>query len=214
MPRSPCVHAGFYVFVRALQLLKSHNDGVITVGLAGPSGSGKTSFSERIKSFMPGVYGSRASPLYTPLTPPTPPPHTQIPSLSLPCARARVCVCVCAGVVVISMDMYNDGSKIVHQNFDDPRLVRDIWFVGAMRSAGLWHRGLWQHGDSMLSLQELLVTGLLCMSCSGEVRQGMSASGIACRWVADLCVSCTQCVCVCVCVSCNRRQTMTAYWPT
>lgn len=40
------------------------------IGLAGPSGSGKTVFSEKIRSFIPGV-------------------------------------------AVISMDMYNDGSKVV-----------------------------------------------------------------------------------------------------
>uniref|UniRef100_A0A7S0S2Q8 CYTH domain-containing protein n=1 Tax=Chlamydomonas leiostraca TaxID=1034604 RepID=A0A7S0S2Q8_9CHLO len=71
---------GFYVFVRALQMLKAHNEGVVLVGLAGPSGSGKTAFSEKVKTFMPGV-------------------------------------------VVISMDMYNDGSKVVDQNYDDPRLT-------------------------------------------------------------------------------------------
>jgi hypothetical protein len=46
---------GFYVFIRALQLLRAHNDGVVVVGLAGPSGSGKTAFSARVQQFMPGV---------------------------------------------------------------------------------------------------------------------------------------------------------------
>jgi uridine kinase/adenylate cyclase class IV len=49
------------------------------VGLAGASGSGKTAFSERVRSFMPGV-------------------------------------------AVISMDNYNDASKLIDGNFDDPRL--------------------------------------------------------------------------------------------
>lgn len=40
---------GFYVFIRALQLLKSHNDGCIIVGIAGPSGSGKTAFTEQVR---------------------------------------------------------------------------------------------------------------------------------------------------------------------
>lgn len=49
----PCCPApsplqGFYVFIRALQLMKSHNEGVIVVGLAGASGSGKTAFSEKV----------------------------------------------------------------------------------------------------------------------------------------------------------------------
>lgn len=71
---------GFFVVIRALQLLRNHNDGTIVVGLAGPSGSGKTAFSEKVKSFMPGV-------------------------------------------AVISMDNYNDASKVVDDNFDDPRLT-------------------------------------------------------------------------------------------
>jgi len=46
---------GFYVFIRALQLLRAHNEGVVVVGLAGPSGSGKTAFSQRVQQFMPGA---------------------------------------------------------------------------------------------------------------------------------------------------------------
>eukprot|EP00775_Hariotina_reticulata_P011482 gene11482-11626_t len=71
---------GFYVFIRALQLLRSHNDGVVLVGLGGASGSGKTAFSEKVKDFMPGI-------------------------------------------ALISMDNYNDASKLVDSNFDDPRLT-------------------------------------------------------------------------------------------
>ncbi|GMH38094.1 hypothetical protein BSKO_05978 [Bryopsis sp. KO-2023] len=71
---------GFFVFIRAVQLLMSQNEGTIVVGLAGPSGSGKTAFSKKVKSFMQGV-------------------------------------------AVISMDNYNDGSKVVDGNFDDPRLT-------------------------------------------------------------------------------------------
>lgn len=71
---------GFFLFIRAMQLLASRNEGVVVIGLAGPSGSGKTVFSEKIRSFIPGV-------------------------------------------AVISMDMYNDGSKVVDNNFDDPRLT-------------------------------------------------------------------------------------------
>jgi hypothetical protein len=40
---------GFYVFIRALQLLRSHNEGVVLVGLGGASGSGKTAFSEKVR---------------------------------------------------------------------------------------------------------------------------------------------------------------------
>ncbi|KAG2443404.1 hypothetical protein HXX76_001762 [Chlamydomonas incerta] len=71
---------GFYVFVRALQMLKANNTGTVVVGVAGPSGSGKTAFSEKVKGLMPGV-------------------------------------------AVISMDMYNDGTKVIDDNFDDPRLT-------------------------------------------------------------------------------------------
>lgn len=71
---------GFYVFIRALQILKSANDGVVLVGLAGASGSGKTAFSEKVKTFMPGI-------------------------------------------AVMSVDMYNDASRLVDGNFDDPRLT-------------------------------------------------------------------------------------------
>ncbi|GBF98882.1 phosphoribulokinase uridine kinase [Raphidocelis subcapitata] len=71
---------GFYVFIRALQLLRTHNEGAVLVGLAGASGSGKTAFSERVRGFMPGV-------------------------------------------AIISMDNYNDASKLIDSNFDDPRLT-------------------------------------------------------------------------------------------
>lgn len=71
---------GFYVFIRALQLLRAHNQGVVLVGLGGASGSGKTAFSAKVKDFMPNI-------------------------------------------AVISMDNYNDGSKVVDSNFDDPRLT-------------------------------------------------------------------------------------------
>jgi hypothetical protein len=40
---------GFYVFIRALQLLRAHNQGVVLVGLGGASGSGKTAFSEKVR---------------------------------------------------------------------------------------------------------------------------------------------------------------------
>lgn len=71
---------GFFVVVRACQLLAQKNDGLILVGLAGPSGAGKTVFTEKILNFMPSV-------------------------------------------AVISMDNYNDASRIVDENFDDPRLT-------------------------------------------------------------------------------------------
>eukprot|EP00879_Flechtneria_rotunda_P021400 GHRR01022557.1.p1 GENE.GHRR01022557.1~~GHRR01022557.1.p1 ORF type:complete len:361 (+),score=111.23 GHRR01022557.1:194-1276(+) len=71
---------GFYVFIRALQLLRAHNDGTVLVGLGGASGSGKTAFCEKVKDFMPGI-------------------------------------------TLISMDNYNDASKLVDGNFDDPRLT-------------------------------------------------------------------------------------------
>lgn len=66
---------GFFIVIRACQLLAQKNDGIILVGLAGPSGAGKTVLTEKILNFMPSV-------------------------------------------AVISMDNYNDSSRIVDGNFD------------------------------------------------------------------------------------------------
>ncbi|KAK8699596.1 hypothetical protein V6N13_115679 [Hibiscus sabdariffa] len=71
---------GFFVVIRACQLLAQKNDGIILVGLAGPSGAGKTVFTEKILNFMPSI-------------------------------------------ATISMDNYNEASKIVDGNYDDPRLT-------------------------------------------------------------------------------------------
>lgn len=71
---------GFFIVIRACQLLSQKNDGIIMVGLAGPSGAGKTVFTEKILNFLPSV-------------------------------------------AVISMDNYNDASRIVDGNYDDPRLT-------------------------------------------------------------------------------------------
>ncbi|KAF5745324.1 Phosphoribulokinase / Uridine kinase family isoform 1 [Tripterygium wilfordii] len=71
---------GFFIVIRACQLLTQKNDGIILVGLAGPSGAGKTVFTEKILNFMPSI-------------------------------------------AVISMDNYNDSSRVVDGNFDDPRLT-------------------------------------------------------------------------------------------
>lgn len=46
---------GFYVFMRAVQLLTSHAEGTIVVGVAGPSGSGKTAFCDKVIAFMPEI---------------------------------------------------------------------------------------------------------------------------------------------------------------
>ncbi|KAH9707716.1 Inorganic pyrophosphatase TTM2 [Citrus sinensis] len=67
---------GFFVVIRACQLLAQKNDGIILIGLAGPSGAGKTIFTEKILNFMPSI-------------------------------------------AVISMDNYNDSSRVVDGNFDE-----------------------------------------------------------------------------------------------
>ncbi|GAB2280140.1 Inorganic pyrophosphatase ttm2 [Dionaea muscipula] len=71
---------GFFIVIRACQMLAQKNDGIILVGLAGPSGAGKTVFTEKILNFMPSI-------------------------------------------ALISMDNYNDSSRIVDGNFDDPRIT-------------------------------------------------------------------------------------------
>ncbi|CAN1265622.1 Inorganic pyrophosphatase TTM2 [Linum perenne] len=71
---------GFFIVIRACQLLAQKNDGLIIVGVAGPSGAGKTVFTEKVLNFMPSV-------------------------------------------AVITMDNYNDASRIIDGNFDDPRLT-------------------------------------------------------------------------------------------
>ncbi|KAK1389877.1 inorganic pyrophosphatase TTM2 [Heracleum sosnowskyi] len=71
---------GFFVAIRACQLLAQRNDGLIVVGIAGPSGAGKTIFTEKILNFMPSI-------------------------------------------AVISMDNYNDATRVIDGNFDDPRLT-------------------------------------------------------------------------------------------
>ncbi|KAH9297166.1 hypothetical protein KI387_028848, partial [Taxus chinensis] len=71
---------GFFIVIRACQLLTQHMDGIIVVGLAGPSGAGKTVFTEKMLSFMPSL-------------------------------------------AAISMDNYNDSSRLIDGNFDDPRLT-------------------------------------------------------------------------------------------
>ena len=71
---------GFFIVIRACQMLAQKNDGIILGGVAGPSGAGKTVFTEKILGFMPSI-------------------------------------------TVISMDNYNDSSRIVDGNFDDPRLT-------------------------------------------------------------------------------------------
>ncbi|XP_073315641.1 inorganic pyrophosphatase TTM2-like isoform X2 [Primulina huaijiensis] len=80
IPDNLSFEKGFFVVVRACQLLAQKNDGLVLIGLAGPSGAGKTVFTEKIVSFMPSI-------------------------------------------AVISMDNYNDASRIIDGNFDDPRLT-------------------------------------------------------------------------------------------
>jgi len=66
---------GFFIVIRACQLLAQKNDGLILVGVAGPSGAGKTVFTEKVLNFMPSI-------------------------------------------AVITMDNYNDSSRIIDGNFD------------------------------------------------------------------------------------------------
>ncbi|KAK3037110.1 hypothetical protein RJ639_031529 [Escallonia herrerae] len=76
---------GFFIVIRACQLLSQKNEGIIFVGVAGPSGAGKTVFTEKVLNFMPSI-------------------------------------------VVITMDNYNDASRIVDGNFDGE------WKVGLQQA--------------------------------------------------------------------------------
>lgn len=71
---------GFFIVIRACQLLTQKNEGIVFVGVAGPSGAGKTVFTEKLQNFMPSI-------------------------------------------AVITMDNYNDASRIIDGNYDDPRLT-------------------------------------------------------------------------------------------
>ncbi|KAK9996345.1 hypothetical protein SO802_021031 [Lithocarpus litseifolius] len=71
---------GFFIVIRACQLLAQKNDGIILVGVAGPSGAGKTVFTKKVLNFMPSI-------------------------------------------AVITMDNYNDSSRIIDGNFDVARLT-------------------------------------------------------------------------------------------
>jgi len=71
---------GFFIVIRACQLLAQENEGIIIVGVAGPSGAGKTVFTDKLLNFMPSI-------------------------------------------AVITMDNYNDSSRVIDGNFDDPRLT-------------------------------------------------------------------------------------------
>lgn len=77
---------GFFVVIRACQLLSQNNDGIILVGLAGPSGAGKTVFTDKILNFM-------------------------------------------TSIAVISMDNYNDASRIVDGNFDGKLIYSSFFFL-------------------------------------------------------------------------------------
>nr|POE56945.1 uridine-cytidine kinase c [Quercus suber] len=51
----PSFEKGFFIVIRACQLLAQKNDGIILVGVAGPSGAGKTVFTDKVLNFMPSI---------------------------------------------------------------------------------------------------------------------------------------------------------------
>lgn len=93
---------GFFIVIRACQLLAQKNDGIILVGVAGPSGAGKTVFTEKILNFMPSI-------------------------------------------AVITMDNYNDASRIIDGNFDGKfcfHLLLFIIYKDCTHLVSLFHLGL------------------------------------------------------------------------
>jgi uridine kinase len=75
------------------------------VGLAGPSGSGKTVFSEKVRAFMPGALPRRPA---------------AAAALSREPAARRLTERR-AGCAILSMDNYNDASRVIDGNFDGAR---------------------------------------------------------------------------------------------
>eukprot|EP00958_Prasinococcus_capsulatus_P017926 scaffold2058_cov403-Prasinococcus_capsulatus_cf.AAC.9 len=53
IPENLSFDKGFFLFIRAIQLLTSSTEDVVVVGVAGPSGAGKTVFCEKIRTFIP-----------------------------------------------------------------------------------------------------------------------------------------------------------------
>lgn len=75
IPDTLSFEKGFFIVIRACQLLAQKNGGITLVGVAGPSGAGKTVFTDKVLNFMPSI-------------------------------------------AVITMDNYNDSSRIIDGNFD------------------------------------------------------------------------------------------------
>ena len=86
------------MFIRAVQQLVAKNTGTVIVGLAGPSGAGKTVFSQKIQALMPG-----ACLAWCWVTTAALESHVLHPL---------------AGCALISLDMYNDATRLVDGNFD------------------------------------------------------------------------------------------------
>lgn len=108
IPDNLSFEKGFFVVIRACQLLVQKNEGLIILGVAGPSGAGKTVFTEKILSFMPSV-------------------------------------------AVISMDNYNDASRIVDGNFDGKNEYLISYFIECVQK-DVNKRGLHLHSILWLKI--------------------------------------------------------------
>ena len=146
LPRDLSFDKGFFVCLRALQLLTQHNRGCVIVGVAGAPSSmacpALHSCTPRFtagQSFMRPTAGHHAclcSTEWFALRHVVQHVVSLRPAMSAAFTNASAGASgsgkttfttrlkkMLANIAVISLDMYNDGSKVLENNFDDPRII-------------------------------------------------------------------------------------------